>query len=173
MRTFLAEAWYFSISVFCCASPRRVWCLSFPGWFWILSDQILWWLYAPGLMSLWQNWGRHCKCGLMMLNKGEESLLQFAGYAFASAASISLVFSASGAHWWLLFTFLSTGSSDSFGSSWFIPFATPVCNVSWSYVVTRAGLCTCLCWNTYPLISLISIYPNEWQPVFQCADSSL
>lgn len=120
-----------------------------------------------------QNWRRHCRCGLMMLNKGEESLLQLAGYTFASAASISLVFSATGEHCWFLFSFLSRGSSDSFGNSCFIALGPQFVTLHGVTSLKEQDFALACAEILIHLFLCMSLYiPVNGSPVFQCADSS-
>lgn len=186
MRIFLAEAWSFSVSFFCCAPPRRVWCLFFPGWLQIslslgrhLSQPVLVChvlqlpIFVVAICSRFDTslrLGRqNCKPALRMWShkrwiEGKNYFLWHAGYSLASAASMGLAFSALVSHCWVVFSFLSTGSPNSFKNSCSTATWTPVCTVAWSYFIPGARHCICLCWNTCPSISLVCRYPNEWQP---------
>lgn len=138
MRIFRAETWDLSISFFCSAPPRRVCCLFPPGWLQILSAWAgislslslcavcsssvpLWWPSAPGSMLGRQNPKPEMSSQECWI-EGKNDFLQHAGSTLASAASMGLAFSASEAHCWLVFSFLSTGSLKDFMIFFFLLF---------------------------------------------------
>lgn len=183
MRIFRAETWDLSISFFCSAPPRRVCCLFPPGWLQILSAWAgislslslcavcsssvpLWWPSAPGSMLGRQNPKPEMSSQECWI-EGKNDFLQHAGSTLASAASMGLAFSASEAHCWLVFSFLSTGSLKDFMIFFFYCFIamwTTVCIGARSYFIPGAGLCIDVCWNSCSPISPACSYPSEWQP---------